>query len=283
MDVSRKYYRIRHKIEFYLRVNEVTDFSKFQFSIEPTADNNFTLNIERWDYPKVPKPDLAMLNKYKTNLGFIKDRRRNLLLHKEEFIIKLTFEAGSYPKGMILYDKFKDLSYVWFVTCDPSISPLIDTKDDSTLTLSKDINLPSATTDYIKCILIPKKDITFYKENCLNFSPAEPIKQSNRGDISILKPRPRRHADTGEPVLDDPLVTQPTSKPEPMLQKALSFHKDDPVRENTLQVQQHIQLVPEIQLTSSIQDEITKLYKNNQPVIEKANSEYDKRWAKSEG
>jgi len=257
-------------------VNEVTDFSKFQFSIEPIADanavpTNFSLNIERWDYPKVPKPDLAMLNKYKTNLGFIKDRRRNLLLHKEEFIIKLTFEAGSYPKGMILYDKFKDLSYVWFVTCDPSISPLIDTKDDSTLTLSKDINLPSATTDYIKCILIPKKDITFYKENCLKFSPAKPIKQANRDDISILKPRPRRHADD-TPVLDE----------------ALSFHKDDPVRENTLQVQQHIQLVPEIQLqhstsTSSIQDEVKKLYKNNQPVSEKANSEYDKRWAKSEG
>ena len=262
MDVSRKYYRIRHKIEFYLRVNEVTDFSKFQFSIEPTADNNFTLNIERWDYPKVPKPDLAMLNKYKTNLGFIKDRRRNLLLHKEEFIIKLTFEAGSYPKGMILYDKFKDLSYVWFVTCDPSISPLIDTKDDSTLTLSKDINLPSATTDYIKCILIPKKDITFYKENCLKFSPAKPIKQANRDDISILKPRPKRYADD-TPVLDE----------------ALSFHKDDPVRENTLQVQQHIQLVPEIQLTSSIQESIDKLYKNNKPVIEKANTE----WAKSEG
>ena len=91
MTMDRKYYRVKHKIDFYLKINNEEDCSKYRFNLEHNSDdeNYYSINIIRWDYPDIIKPDKAMLKIIKTNSGFIDHRNKNLLLHKEKFILKI--------------------------------------------------------------------------------------------------------------------------------------------------------------------------------------------------
>ena len=100
---DRLYYKYKQKIEFYLDTQNITDLTKFNFSI----NEDHSLNIYRWEYENIPKPTKENLKTLKANNldRFINHRKDNLLLHKEKFILCLEFDPGTYVSGTVLFDK----------------------------------------------------------------------------------------------------------------------------------------------------------------------------------
>src|SRR6266853_5909723 len=189
MAMDRKYYRVKHKIDFYLKINNEEDCSKYLFNIEHgdfliDGTRSYTLNIIRWNYPDIIKPDIDMLKIVKTNSAFIDHRNKNLLLHKEKFILKLCFEAGRYDDDMVIYDKYKGLPYVWFIknsyNSDSSETVVKVFKVvDSVIQLNYNLNLPKKTYYYIKCSLLPLKDFMINNSNTFIFASSTPYESTD--------------------------------------------------------------------------------------------------------
>ena len=189
MDVSRKYYRYKHKIDFYLKINNEEDCSKYSFNVESgdfliDGARAYSLNIQRWDYENIIKPDIDMLKIVKTNSGFIDHRNKNLLLHKEKFILKLSFEPGRYDDDMVIYDKYKGLPYVWFIknsyNSDSSETVVKVFKVvDSVIHLNYNLKLPKKSYYYIKCSLFPLKDIMINNNNTFIFASSTPYESTD--------------------------------------------------------------------------------------------------------
>src|SRR6266853_2408248 len=178
-NLDRKYYKVKHKIKFYLKINNEEDYSKYMFNIEHNNDdeNYYSINIIRWDYPDIIKPDKDMLKLIKTNSAFIDHRNKNLLLHKEKFILKLCFEPGRYDSEMDIYDKYKGLPYLWFIknsyNSDSSETGVKVFKVvDSVIQLNYNLNQPKKSYFYIKCSLLPLKEIM--KNNTIKFISTTP-------------------------------------------------------------------------------------------------------------
>src|SRR6266853_3890051 len=181
-NIDRKYYRVKHKIDFYLKINNEEDCSKYLFNIEHgdfliDGTRSYSLNIIRWDYENISKPDIEMLKIVKTNSAFIDHRNKNLLLHKEKFILKLSFEPGRYDSEMDIYDKYKGLPYLWFIknsyNSDSSETGVKVFKVvDSVIQLNYNLNQPKKSYFYIKCSLLPLKEIM--KNNTIKFISSTP-------------------------------------------------------------------------------------------------------------
>src|SRR6266853_5714374 len=184
MAMDRKYYRVKHKIDFYLKINNEEDCSKYRFNLEHNSDdeNYYSINIIRWDYADISKPDKAMLKLIKTNSGFIYHRNKNLLLHKEKFILKICLNPGEYDKDMIIYDKYKSLPYLWFIQNSvnseaSNTTTKFFTVVDSVIQLNVNVVFVKKSYFYIKCYLFPIKEIM--KNNTIKFiSSASPIDTS---------------------------------------------------------------------------------------------------------
>src|SRR6266853_3381539 len=194
MAMDRKYYRVKHKIDFYLKINNEEDCSKYLFNIEHgdfliDGTRSYTLNIIRWNYPDIIKPDIDMLKIVKTNSAFIDHRNKNLLLHKEKFILKLCFEAGRYESEMVIYDKYKGLPYLWFIknsyNSDSSETVVKVFKVvDSVIHLNYNLNLPKKSYFYIKCSLLPLKDIMINNNNTFIFASSSPYESTLTDNVT---------------------------------------------------------------------------------------------------
>src|SRR6266853_4099982 len=172
---TKKYYRYKHKIDFYLKSNNENDFSKYMFTFDESGRD---INILRWDYLKIVKPDMKMLKLIKTNRGFYEHRNKNMLLHPEEFILNISFEPGTYPDGMIIYDKFKDLPYIWFIeksvnSTHPFMSNISKyfSFDNSIMSGKLEMDFSDKANLYFKCSLLPIRNIE--PNNIINFVPSE--------------------------------------------------------------------------------------------------------------
>src|SRR6266853_2473682 len=192
MAMDRKYYRVKHKIDFYLNINNEEDCSKYRFTLEHNSDdeNYYSINIIRWDYPDIIKPDKYMLKIVKTNSAYIDHRNKNLLLHKEKFILKICFEAGRYDDDMVIYDKYKGLPYLWFIknsyNNDSSATEVRAFKViDSVIQLNYNLNLRKKSCDYIKCNLFPLKEIM--KNNTIKFILSTPPTDMNIAVDTVTK------------------------------------------------------------------------------------------------
>src|SRR6266853_6910993 len=179
MAMDRKYYRVKHKIDFYLKINNEEDCSKYRFNLEHNSDdeNYYSINIIRWDYVDISKPDKAMLKLIKTNSGFIYHRNKKLLLHKEKFILKICLDPGDYDKDMIIYDKYKGLPYLWFIQNSvnseaSNTSTKFFTVVDSVIQLNVNVVFVKKSYFYIKCYLFPIKEIM--KNNTIKFILSTP-------------------------------------------------------------------------------------------------------------
>src|SRR6266853_2683502 len=172
---TKKYYRYKHKIDFYLKSNNEKDFSKYMFTFDESGATK-DINILRWDYLKIVKPDMRMLKLIKTNRGFYEHRNKNMLLHPEEFILNISFEPGIYPVGMIIYDKFKDLPYIWFVkksvnSTHPFMSNISKyfSFDNFIMSTKLEFTFSDKANLYFKCSLVPIRNIE--PNNIINFVP----------------------------------------------------------------------------------------------------------------
>src|SRR6266853_4340391 len=176
---TKKYYRYKHKIDFYLKSNNENDFSKYMFTFDESGATK-DINILRWDYLKIVKPDMKMLKLVKTNRGFYEHRNKNMLLHPEEFILSISFEIGIYPDGMIIYDKFKDLPYIWFVKksvnrTHPYMNNISKyfSFDNSIMSVKLEMDFDNKTNLYFKCSLLPIRNIE--PNNIINFVSSKQI------------------------------------------------------------------------------------------------------------
>ena len=106
------YYEYKHKIDFYLSENKISDNSKFHFTI---TGSNHILNFEYWDYT-IPKPTKEVLDNLKFNPKFKAHRKDNIVIGRLEFILKIKFSEGEYKNGLVICDDYRDLPYIWFIT-----------------------------------------------------------------------------------------------------------------------------------------------------------------------
>src|SRR5277367_6786880 len=176
---DKLYYKYKHKIEFYLKIQNITDFSKFDFNV---IDNNHTevvesearLNVTYWGYENIEQPTIENLKYLKNNKDFIQHRVDNELILPEQFILKIILTPGNYTKGFKIFDNFSGKPYVWFTENRSGTytnENIKTTVINSTLYLNKDLVCDAEVTYYIKCKLIPLKDLELDKKHCLKFSP----------------------------------------------------------------------------------------------------------------
>ena len=104
------YYEYKHKIDFYLSENKISDNSQFHFTIDPV------FKIEYWNYENLQEPTKEILDNLKFNPKFKAHRKDNIVISRKEFIMKITFTEGEYKKGLVLCEDYKDLAYIWFIT-----------------------------------------------------------------------------------------------------------------------------------------------------------------------
>src|SRR5271156_4099963 len=101
--MNDKYYKVKHRIDFYLEENGITDLSKYSLGspviLNETVD---VINIHYWDYENCPKPTYEDLKKLLTKPNFIQHRNNNMILHKLEFILKINFSPGEYKRGEVI-------------------------------------------------------------------------------------------------------------------------------------------------------------------------------------
>src|SRR6266853_166428 len=234
MAMDRKYYRVKHKIDFYLNINNEEDCSKYRFTLEHNSDdeNYYSINIIRWDYPDIIKPDKDMLKIVKTNSAFIDHRNKNLLLHKEKFILKICFEAGKYDSEMDIYDIYKGLPYLWFIkNSDNSDSSESGVKVfkvvDSVIQLNYNLNLPKKSYFYIKCYLFPLKEIM--KNNTIKFISTTPPTDIDIDTVTKVKVKAASNTEEIKPKKlyehPDPVIAK---KGDPWSKDAARFKNNKP-------------------------------------------------------
>src|SRR5271156_5858715 len=109
-----KYYKIKHRIDFYLEENGITDLSDYRL-YRPT---NKVVNIEHWGYTNIAEPSHEDLKKLVTKPNFIQHRNKNMIILKLEFILKIKFTppGESYRRGEVIYNKYEKYPYIWFIT-----------------------------------------------------------------------------------------------------------------------------------------------------------------------
>src|SRR5271156_303148 len=185
-----KYYKIKHKIDFYLEENGITDLSDYRLC-RPT---NEVVNIEYWGYNKlgIAEPSHEDLKKLVTKPNFVQHRNKNMIIPKLEFILKIKFDPGSYKRGEVIYNKYEKYPYIWFINLQ--CSSLLTGADfirfhvtDSVLYINNDFAVPPVNKTYhLSCILIPKKDLNIPGDNkyTVNIAPKKTIITSmNRGQM----------------------------------------------------------------------------------------------------
>src|SRR3981189_3591567 len=107
-----KYYKWKHRIDFYLEENGITDFSDYRLGKPATTGT--TVNIEHWGYTSVPvQPTYQVLKELVNKPNFRAHMYKNMLIHKQDFILCVMFPAGDYQDTTVLYNKFKDYPYIW--------------------------------------------------------------------------------------------------------------------------------------------------------------------------
>ena len=98
---------------------------------------------------------------------------KNMLIHKQDFILCVMFPAGDYQDITVLYNKFKDYPYIWHTIVETgsffSNTDLLS--HNSQLTLNKTINLTANRIVHIRCILTPKKDIDMDNKHFIKIDP----------------------------------------------------------------------------------------------------------------
>src|SRR3977135_1382699 len=188
-----KYYKWKHRIDFYLNENGVTDLSNYRLGRPASSvgaegsgvvDTGtlspgwVVLNIEYWGYTTVPKPTYKALKELVKKPNLKKHMHENMLINKQDFILKIVFKAGKYDDAVVLYSKYKDYPYVWWVLVETGafISDSDLRTHDSQLTLFKTMNLMTNRIVHIRCILTPKKDIDIDTKHFIKVKPprAEP-------------------------------------------------------------------------------------------------------------
>src|SRR3977135_520517 len=158
-----EYYKYKHLIDFYLETNhEVSDNSKYSFHLK-----NSEVKFIRWDYENIPKPTTKNLDDMKDNSKYRKHKSDNIVLHRLDFTLSIKFMKKEYKKNFLIYSKYEDLPYIWFVTSSDNNFKYI--VKDSALFLDSDMKLEKYTTYYLNCTLIPKKDIKMNTEHILKF------------------------------------------------------------------------------------------------------------------
>src|SRR5271156_1367737 len=95
-----KYYKIKHRIDFYLEEKGITDLSDYHLG-KPAISETQTINIEHWGYTKldIAEPSYEDLKKLLTKPNFIQHRNKNMMIPKLEFILEIKFAAGEYKRG----------------------------------------------------------------------------------------------------------------------------------------------------------------------------------------
>src|SRR6266853_204683 len=129
-----------------------------------------------------------MLKLIKTNSGFIDHRNKNLLLHKEKFILKICLDPGDYDKDMIIYDKYKGLPYLWFIknSVNSEASNTLTkffTVVDSVIQLNVNVVFVKKSYFYIKCSLFPIKEIM--ENNRIKFISSTPYESTNTSTDAV--------------------------------------------------------------------------------------------------
>lgn len=171
---SDKYYKIKNRIDFYLNEKGVTDFSNYILDRHVLVDNE--INIIQWGYIDIPKPTYDELKTLCSKPNFIDHRNKNMLLLKLKFILKIKFDPGEYKRGDMIYDKYKDYPYIWFINLqDTSIvtpTDLIQFKvKNSVLYINNDFTITQVNNVYLRCVLVSKKDIDTNNKYVVNVIP----------------------------------------------------------------------------------------------------------------
>jgi hypothetical protein len=192
--VHEKYYKIKHRIDFYLEDKGVTDLSDYNLGKPALINDNKDVNILHWGYI-VPRPTYDELKQLFKRSNFIDHRNKNMVIFKLEFVLKIKFSPGTYKRGEIIYDKYKDYPYIWFIT--PPCTSLMTSADfirfkvvNSILYINNDFVVPPVVENfYLSCILIPKKDIGIQEKYLVIMNPTGGtpkktiITSMNRGQI----------------------------------------------------------------------------------------------------
>src|SRR5271156_6732927 len=176
MDTHQKlYYEYKHKIDFYLSENMITDNSKFHFSITSKLDI-IELSIIYWGY-EIIKPTKEILDNLKFNPKFKENKKNNIVITRQEFILKITFSEGEYKKGLAICEDYKDLPYIWFITPRVNFKNTNDVflrfvTKESILYMNMDLTVSSEKSKklfYLYCILVPEKEINIDDKHIFNF------------------------------------------------------------------------------------------------------------------
>src|SRR5271156_799483 len=168
-----KYYKNKHRTDFYLEENGITDLSDYRLC-RPTND---VVNVEYWGYANKAEPSHEDLKKLVTKPNFIQHRNKNMIIPKLEFILKIKFTPGEYKRGEVIYNKYEKYPYIWFI--NPQCTSLLTGADfirfhvtDSVLYINNDFTVPPVNKTYhLSCVLIPKKDLNHDNKYTLNILP----------------------------------------------------------------------------------------------------------------
>ena len=200
-----KYYKFKHRIDFYLGENGVTDLSDYRLG-HPAATGK-VINIEHWNYSTVPKPTYKVLKELVKKPNFYNHMYENRLLPKLDFIIKVMFPAGDYKDSVVIHDKYKGLPYVWWVLLETGafISDADLKSLDSQLVLYKTMNLYINRIVHIRCILTPRKDIDIDTANIIRVKPTS--LEPSVGDTSIVPERQEEQNNKPQPKSPEIITT----------------------------------------------------------------------------
>ena len=194
MDTHQKlYYEYKHKIDFYLSENMITDNSKFHFSITSKLDI-IELSIIYWGY-EIIKPTKEILDNLKFNPKFKEHKKNNIVITRQEFILKITFSEGEYKKGLAICEDYKDLPYIWFITPRVNFKNTNDVflrfvTKESILYMNMDLAVSSEKSKklfYLYCILVPEKEINIDDKHIFNFKAVK-VDNKNNEEEEIIKP-----------------------------------------------------------------------------------------------
>src|SRR5271156_1776299 len=211
-----KYYKYKHRIDFYLEENGITDLSDYRLG-NPVDEN---INIEHWGYTNIAKPSYEDLKKLVTKPNFIKHRNKNMIIPKLEFILKIKFAAGEYKRGEVIYNKYEKYPYIWFI--NPQCNSLVTGADfirfhvtDSVLYINNDFTVPPVNKNYyFSCVLIPKKDLNIPGANKYTVNVAPNNRgQIERQEVDIEMPPPVQGVSHSF-AADDSAVVEPAIIPE---------------------------------------------------------------------
>ena len=89
-----KYNSFKHRIDFYLEENGETDNSKYSLG-HPVVDSvkGNKINIEYWNY-EIARPTYDILKELYKKPNFTQHRNKNMIIHKLDFILKISFPIG---------------------------------------------------------------------------------------------------------------------------------------------------------------------------------------------